>query len=97
MREENEEYFEEESEPEKNVPKGVLLSPFAALFTVIVCVVALAFAIISAPFVFAISLFRLSFDFRLTARYSLSVLDKIATVAFALVFEVWYGIFHKGE
>lgn len=77
--------------------KGILLSPFAALFTVIVCAVALAFAVISAPFVFVISLFRLSFDFRLTARYSLSVLDKIATVAFALVFEVWYRIFHKGE
>lgn len=97
MREENEEYYEEETEPAKSMLKGILLSPFAALFTALVFIVALVFAVISAPFVFAVSLFRLSFDFRLTAKYSLSVLDKTATVAFALVFEVWYWIFHKGE
>ena len=97
MKEENEEYFEEDLGPEKSVLKGVLLSPFAALFTAIVCAVALVFAVVSTPLVFVISLFRLSFDFRLTARYSLSVLDKIATVAFALVFEIWFRIFHKSE
>lgn len=95
--EREDEYFEEEQEPEKSPVKGVLLSPFAAVFTVIAVLFALVAIVVSTPFVFIISLVKLSFDFKLTGKYTLSVIDKIATVAFALVFETWYRIFHKGE
>lgn len=95
--EREEEYYEEEREPEKNCVKGALLSPFAAVVTVIVVCFALVAITVSSPFVFVISLIRLSFDLRLTGRYTLSVVDKITTVAFSLVYGTWYGIFHKSE
>lgn len=95
--EREDEYFEVEPEPEKSYVKGILLSPFAAVFTAIAVVVALVAIIIATPFAFFIALFKLSFDFKLTGKYTLSVIDKIATVAFALTFETWYKIFHKSE
>lgn len=95
--EREDEYFEVEPKPEKSYVKGVLLSPFAAVFTVVAVVVALVAIIISTPFAFFIALFKLSFDFKLTGKYTLSVIDKIATVALALTFETWYKIFHKSE
>ncbi len=95
--EREEEYYEEEREPEKSLLKGALLSPFAAVITVIVVCFALVAITLSTPFVFIVALIRLSFDFRLTGRYTLSFVDKIATVAFAIVYGAWYKIFHKGE
>ncbi|HIU81722.1 MAG TPA: hypothetical protein IAB11_04465 [Candidatus Ornithoclostridium faecavium] len=95
--EREDEYYEIEPLPEKNYVKGALLSPFAAIFSAIVVLFSLAAIIISTPFAFIISLIKLSFDLKLTGKYTLSVVDKIATVAFALVFETWYKIFHKSE
>ena len=95
--EREDEYYEIEPLPKKNYVKGALLSPFAAIFSAIVVFFSLAAIIISTPFAFIISLIKLSFDLKLTGKYTLSVVDKIATVALALVFEIWYKIFHKSE
>lgn len=92
-----EEYFEEDKEPEKSIVKGLLLSPFAAISSAIVVIIALIATIISTPFVFIISLIKLSFDFKMTGKYTISVIDKIATVALTLILEIWYRIFHKSE
>lgn len=97
MTNENDEYFEEESEPEKSLLKGILLSPFVFVISVILTVAGLVIALIATPCAFVVSLFRLSFDFALTAKYAASVFDKIATVVFSLVYESWYRAFHRAD
>lgn len=97
MTNENDEYFEEESEPEKSLLKGILLSPFVFIVSVIISVAGLVVALIATPCVFVFSLFRLSFDFPLAAKYTASVVDKIATVVFSLVYESWYRAFHRAD
>lgn len=97
MREEDEEYFEEDTEPEKCLIKGIVLSPFVAIVSVILTVIGLITTVLATLFAFFISLFRLSFDFRLAGKYTLSVTDKCATVFVAAICGMWYGAFHKNE
>lgn len=95
MREEYEEYFEEEQEPEKCLIKGILLSPFVLVASVIISAAGLVSAVIATIVSFFVALFRLSFDFSIAGKYALSALDKCATLAVAAICSMWYSAFHK--
>lgn len=94
MQEKEEDYFEEEQEPSFRPVKGSLLSPFAAVVSVIIAAVALVATILSAIISFIIAVFRSSFDLPLAAKYSLSATDKCVTLFFTLLCEIWYRAFH---
>ena len=95
MREEYEEYFEEDAEPEKCLIKGILLSPFVLVASVIISAAGLVSAVIATIVSFFVALFRLSFDFSIAGKYALSALDKCATLAVAAICSMWYSAFHK--
>lgn len=95
MKEEYEEYFEEDPEPQKSIAKGILLSPFVFVASVLITVAGVVAAVIATTVAFFAALFRLSFDFSLAGRYALSALDKCVTVAVASVGSMWYSAFHK--